>query len=120
MKLCANPAINSAFSAGYTYTGHPVAAAAALKALEIYRRERLFEHAGRRLHAKPSAKYESHPLVGEVRGKGLIAAIELVANKAQRKSFSDGKVGAQPNSTVRIMACSSGQSAATVSLSVPH
>ena len=84
------------FGHGYTYTGHPVAAAAALKALEIYRREQLFEHAAQ-VGAYMQSRlrhYESHPLVGEVRGKGLIAAIELVANKAQRISFSDGKVGA--------------------------
>ena len=84
------------FGHGYTYTGHPVAAAAALKALEIYRREHLFEHAAQ-VGAYMQSRlrhYESHPLVGEVRGKGLIAAIELVANKAQRISFSDGKVGA--------------------------
>ncbi|MFN3164908.1 MAG: aminotransferase class III-fold pyridoxal phosphate-dependent enzyme, partial [Pseudohongiellaceae bacterium] len=35
-----------------------------------------------------------HPLVGEVRGKGLIAAVELVANKAERKPFVNGAVGA--------------------------
>ena len=84
------------FGHGYTYTGHPVAAAAALKALEIYRREQLFEHAAQ-VGAYMQSRlrhYEKHPLVGEVRGKGLIAAIELVANKAQRISFSDGKVGA--------------------------
>ena len=84
------------FGHGYTYTGHPVAAAAALKALEIYRREQLFEHAAQvgAYMQNRLRHYESHPLVGEVRGKGLIAAIELVANKAQRISFSDGKVGA--------------------------
>ena len=84
------------FGHGYTYTGHPVAAAAALKALEIYQREQLFEHAaqvGAYMQSR-LREYESHPLVGEVRGKGLIAALELVANKDQRISFSDGKVGA--------------------------
>ena len=84
------------FGHGYTYTGHPVAAAAALKALEIYQREQLFEHAaqvGAYMQSR-LRQYESHPLVGEVRGKGLIAAVELVANKDRRISFSDGKVGA--------------------------
>ena len=79
-----------------TYTGHPVAAAAALKALEIYQREQLFEHAaqvGAYMQSR-LRQYESHTLVGEVRGKGLIAAVELVANKERRISFSDGKVGA--------------------------
>ena len=84
------------FGHGYTYTGHPVAAAAALKAIEIYQRENLFEHAATmgdymqwRLR-----EFADHPLVGEVRGKGLIAAVELVANKERRESFADGKVGA--------------------------
>lgn len=84
------------FGHGYTYTGHPVAAAAALKTIEIYQREKLFEHA-----AKVGAymqdrlrSFSDHPLVGEVRGKGLIAAIELVANKERHESFPDGQVGA--------------------------
>ena len=84
------------FGHGYTYTGHPVAAAAALKALEIYQRDNLFEHAaqvGAYMQSR-LRQYENHPLVGEVRGKGLIAAVELVANKAQKISFSDGTVGA--------------------------
>ena len=74
----------------------PVAAAAALKAIEIYQRENLFDHAakvGAYMQAR-LREFEDHPLVGEVRGKGLIAAIELVANKERRGSFADGKVGA--------------------------
>ena len=39
-------------------------------------------------------EFSDHPLVGEVRGKGLIGAIELVANKERRESFADGKMGA--------------------------
>lgn len=84
------------FGHGYTYTGHPVACAAALKTLEIYRRDRLFENAAvvgeymqRRLR-----EFSDHPLVGEVRGKGLIAAVELMRNKETRTSFDDGWVGA--------------------------
>lgn len=84
------------FGHGYTYTGHPAACAAALKAIEIYQRDRLFEHAAkvgaylqRRLR-----EFSDHPLVGEVRGKGLIGAVELVADKQTRRSFSDGRVGA--------------------------
>jgi len=84
------------FGHGYTYTGHPVACAAALKALEIYQRDGLYEKAAsngaylqRRLR-----EFSDHPLVGEVRGKGLIGAIELVANKKAGTLFPDGRVGA--------------------------
>lgn len=84
------------FGHGYTYTGHPVAAAAALKAIEIYQREKIFDHAARVGTYMQSRlrEFTNHPLVGEVRGKGLIAAVELVANKERRESFADGKVGA--------------------------
>jgi adenosylmethionine-8-amino-7-oxononanoate aminotransferase len=84
------------FGHGYTYTGHPVAAAAALKAIEIYQRDKLFDHAARvgRYMQSRLREFSDHPLVGEVRGKGLIAAVELVANKERRESFADGKVGA--------------------------
>lgn len=84
------------FGHGYTYTGHPVGAAAALKTIEIYQRDSLFPHAatvGAYMQEK-LREFEGHPLVGEVRGKGLIAAVELVANKEKRESFPDGKVGA--------------------------
>lgn len=84
------------FGHGYTYTGHPVAAAAALKTIEIYQRDELFSHAanvGEYMQSR-LREFENHPLVGEVRGKGLIGAIELVANKERRESFTDGKVGA--------------------------
>ena len=67
-----------------------------MKAIEIYQRENLFEHAAKVGEYMQSRlrDFEDHPLVGEVRGKGLIAAVELVANKERRESFADGKVGA--------------------------
>lgn len=84
------------FGHGYTYTGHPVACAAALKALEIYERDDLFARAakmGAHLQSRLS-EFAQHELVGEVRGKGLIGAIELVANKETGQAFGDGAVGA--------------------------
>ena len=84
------------FGHGYTYTGHPVACAAALKALEIYERDDLFVRAakvGAHMQSRLQ-EYAGHELVGEVRGKGLIGAIELVANKETGQAFSDGQVGA--------------------------
>ncbi|MEE3130395.1 MAG: aminotransferase [Pseudomonadota bacterium] len=83
------------FGHGYTYSGHPVACAVALKTLEIYLRDGVFEHAektGNYMQSKLKV-FEQHPLVGEVRGKGMIAAIELVANKKTGEPFKDGAVG---------------------------
>ncbi len=84
------------FGHGYTYSGHPTACTVALKTLEIYERDNLFAHAAavgdymqQRLR-----QFADHPLVGEVRGKGLIGAIEMVANKQTGEAFSGGAVGA--------------------------
>lgn len=89
-------AANGVFGHGYTYSGHPVGCAAALKTLEIFDRDSIFEKAaaaGDYLHQQLKP-FETHPLVGEIRGKGLIAAIELVPNKGTDERFADGKVGA--------------------------
>jgi 4-aminobutyrate---pyruvate transaminase len=74
------------FGHGYTYSGHPVACAVALAVLDIYERDDLFARAAR-LGATMQARLrelESHPLVGEVRGRGLLAALELVTDKQTR------------------------------------
>ena len=78
------------FAHGYTYGGHPLAAAAGLKTIEIMERENLVAQAhkiGGYFQRKLRAKFANHPLVGEVRGVGLIAGIELVANKAEKIPF---------------------------------
>jgi 4-aminobutyrate--pyruvate transaminase len=78
------------FGHGYTYTGHPVAAAVAQRTLEIYARERMTEQVAAkapRFLARLRALGD-HPLVGEARGLGLIGALELVAHKASRRSFA--------------------------------
>jgi len=84
------------FGHGYTYTGHPVACAAALKALEIYERDGLFAKAAKQGAYMQSRlqEFAGHELVGEVRGKGLIGAVELVADQGTGQAFADGKVGA--------------------------
>jgi 4-aminobutyrate--pyruvate transaminase len=79
-----------AFGHGFTYGGHPVSAAVALKALEIYARDRIFEKAAARasqFQARLKALGE-HPLVGEARGLGLIGGLELVADKTTKRSFA--------------------------------
>ncbi len=84
------------FGHGYTYSGHPVACAVALKTLEIYQRDNLFGHAARvgQYMQRRLREFETHPLVGEVRGKGMIAAVEMVADKASGQAFAGGAVGA--------------------------
>ncbi len=77
------------FGHGFTYGGHPVAAAVALKTLEIYARDRIFEQAAAkapRFQARLQ-KLGEHPLVGEARGLGLVGGIELVADKASKRAF---------------------------------
>jgi 4-aminobutyrate--pyruvate transaminase len=81
------------FGHGFTYGGHPVPAAVALKAIEIYSRDRIFERAAERapqFQARLTA-LNNHPLVGEARGLGLIGGVELVANKKSRQSFTPGQ-----------------------------
>jgi 4-aminobutyrate--pyruvate transaminase len=77
------------FGHGFTYSGHPVAAAVALKALEIYGRERIAEQAARKApHFQARlAALGKHPLVGEARGLGLVGGLELVADKKSKRSF---------------------------------
>ena len=84
-----------AFGHGYTYSGHPVACAVALKVLEIYQRDNIFEKAAvtGEYMQKRLAEFTNHPLVGEVRGRGLLGAIELVANKETGQAFVGGAVG---------------------------
>jgi adenosylmethionine-8-amino-7-oxononanoate aminotransferase len=70
---------------GYTYSAHPVSAAVGLACLKLYEDELLENgrRAGQRLMAGLHAM-AGHPLVGEVRGRGMLAAIELVTDKAAR------------------------------------
>jgi len=77
-----------AFAHGYTYSAHPVAAAAAMANLDIIEREDLAGNAakvGAYFQNKLRGAVADHPLVGEVRGIGLIAGVELVANKATKE-----------------------------------
>jgi putrescine---pyruvate transaminase len=82
----------------YTYSGHPTCCAVGIKNLEIMERERLWERAaamGKRLHDGLHAAFDDHPNLGDIRsGKGLLAAVELVEDKATKKMFDpDKKIG---------------------------
>jgi putrescine aminotransferase len=83
---------------GYTYSGHPVASAVALKNLEVMERRKLVDRVktsvGPYLHRRLHETFADHPIVGEVRGVGLLAAIELTPNKRARSFFANaGTVG---------------------------
>jgi len=83
------------FGHGFTYSGHPVACAVALAVLDIYERDGLFARAaelGAYMQARLGELID-HPLVGEIRGRGLIAAIELVRNKATGEPFPAPGIG---------------------------
>lgn len=74
---------------GFTNSGHPACCAAGLKTIEILEREGLVEHAarmGERLRAGLH-RFTASPIVGEVRGIGLMAAVELVRDPASREPF---------------------------------
>ena len=78
------------FAHGFTYSGHPVGAAVALKNLEIMERERVLENVqevGPYLQAELRRRFADHPLVGEVRGVGLVAAVQMVADKTAYRLF---------------------------------
>ena len=78
------------FGHGFTYGGHPVSAAVAVKAIEIYARERIIEKAAKRapLFLARLTALGDHPLVGEARGLGLIGGVELVADKPSKRPFN--------------------------------
>ncbi|OLS63216.1 aspartate aminotransferase family protein [Pseudomonas putida] len=84
------------FNHGFTYSGHPVAAAVGLENLRILRDEKIVE----RVHGETAPylqkrlrELNDHPLVGEVRGLGMLGAIELVKDKATRSRYEGKAVG---------------------------
>mgnify|MGYP005846522133 CR=1 FL=1 len=87
------------FYHGYTYSGHPAACAAGLASLRILQEERLVERVAEDVGPYLAARWATladHPLVGETRTRGLLGALELVADKATRRRFPDlGATGAR-------------------------
>jgi 4-aminobutyrate--pyruvate transaminase len=85
-----NTAKIGTFGHGFTTSGHPLATAVALENLKIIEERDLMGNAARMgaILQRELQQFASHPLVGEVRGAGLIAGIELVADKATKKAFA--------------------------------
>ncbi|MCK9550147.1 aspartate aminotransferase family protein [Aquamicrobium sp.] len=85
------------FYHGYTYSGHPVACAVALKNLEIIEKEGLIERVredtGPYLARALAERIGTHPIVGETRAIGLMAAIEIVRDKGDRSRFKGKHAG---------------------------
>jgi 4-aminobutyrate--pyruvate transaminase len=85
------------FAHGFTYAGHPVTTAVAMETLRIYDEMDMIGHVRRvgPYMQDALARLIDHPLVGEVRGIGMIVGIELVADKSTRALFDPvRKVGA--------------------------
>ena len=77
------------FGHGFTYSAHPVAAAVALENLALLEKDKLIQRAadlGKHMHAGLAKAFKDHPLVGEIRGTGLIGAVE----------FADKSKGGRP------------------------
>jgi len=85
---------------GFTGAAHPVGAAVALENLNIIEERDLVGHAAELgvMFQKRLRDFESHPVVGEARGAGLIGALELVTDKAAKKGLdAPGQLGALGN-----------------------
>lgn len=87
--LADNSAKLGTFGHGFTGSAHPVATAVGLENLKIIEERGLMENAAKvgAVFQQHLAGLKDHPLVGEVRGEGLIAGIELVADKANKTPF---------------------------------
>lgn len=98
-RVLADESAGRVFAHGYTYTSHPLAAAGAIANLDLIERDGLVEQAAQRgeyLQAALGAAFDGHPIVGEVRGMGLVAAVEFVADRDEPRRFDPvGSVSAR-------------------------
>ncbi len=81
---------SGAFQHGHTYIGHPVACAAALAVQQVIERDGLLDAVktlGARLAAGLNARFGTHPCVGDIRGRGLFMALEIVADRPAKRPF---------------------------------
>ena len=78
------------FQHGHTYIGHPVACAAALAVQKVIQRDGLLgavQRQGAGLRERLTQQFAAHPKIGDIRGRGLLMAIELVEDRASKRAF---------------------------------
>jgi adenosylmethionine-8-amino-7-oxononanoate aminotransferase len=78
------------FQHGHTYMGHPMAAAAGLAVQEVIARDGLLDNVrvmGDRLQRRLEERFANHPHVGDIRGRGLFRAIEIVRDRSSKAPF---------------------------------
>jgi hypothetical protein len=81
---------SGAFQHSHTYTGHPLACAAALAVQRVIRRDDLLANVrrqGANLSRRLQERFGNHPFVGDVRGRGLFQGVELVADRGTKEPF---------------------------------
>ena len=81
---------SGAFQHTHTYMGHPLACAAALAVQQVIRRDNLLANVraqGTHLSRRLRERFGNHPLVGDVRGRGLLQGVELVADRGTKEAF---------------------------------
>ncbi len=96
-RVAAGLAEGGEFYHGFTYSGHPVCAAVAIRAIEILRDEKIVERVRDDIGPYLAQQWQTlgdHPIVGEARTRGMVGAIELVANKTTKARFQPkGRAG---------------------------
>jgi adenosylmethionine-8-amino-7-oxononanoate aminotransferase len=85
---------SGAFQHSHTYTGHPLACAAALAVQRVIRRDDLLANVraqGARLERRLRERFGNHPFVGDIRGRGLFQGVELVADRGTKEPFDPAR-----------------------------
>src|SRR5215204_6665450 len=83
------------FQHGHTYLGHPLACAAGLAVQQVIKRDRLLDNVkamGARLARRLSERFGNHPFVGDIRGRGLFQAIEVVEERSTKAPFDPARM----------------------------
>ena len=85
---------SGSFQHSHTYTGHPLACAAALAVQRVIRRDNLLVNVrdqGARLSRRLNERFGNHPFVGDVRGRGLFQGIEIVSDRGTKEPFDPAR-----------------------------